>query len=61
MGSKLIQGIRGAASAVIALAFVAIAASAGAQGLSEGTNYVRLKNPMPVETGKNIEVIEFVS
>jgi len=38
-----------------------LAASANAQGLVEGTNYARLKNPMPVETGKNIEVIEFFS
>lgn len=48
-------------------AFVAIAAvaafvaSAGAQNMVEGQNYVRLKNPQPVETGKNIEVIEFFS
>jgi thiol:disulfide interchange protein DsbA len=27
----------------------------------EGTDYVRLKNPQPVETGKKIEVIEFFS
>ena len=27
----------------------------------EGKNYVRLKNPQTVETGKNIEVIEFFS
>src|SRR4029079_2221148 len=39
----------------------AIAAGAGAQALTEGTNYTRLKNAMPVETGKNIEVIEFFS
>ncbi len=44
------------------LAFAAgIAAGAGAQGLVEGTNYLRLKSPQPVETGKNIEVIEFFS
>jgi thiol:disulfide interchange protein DsbA len=61
MGNNLIDAIRKAASAAMALAFVAAAASAGAQGLSEGTNYVRLKNPVPVESGKNIEVIEFFS
>ena len=27
----------------------------------EGKEYLRLKNPQPVETGKNIEVIEFFS
>jgi protein dithiol oxidoreductase (disulfide-forming) len=30
-------------------------------GLQEGKQYMRLKNPMPVETGKKIEVIEFFS
>ena len=61
MGINVIDGIRRAATAAAAVAFVAVAASAGAQGLAEGTNFVRLKNPMPVETGKNIEVIEFFS
>ena len=61
MGTNLIDAIRKAASAAMTLAFVATAASAGAQGLAEGTNYTRLKNAMPVETGKNIEVIEFFS
>ena len=28
---------------------------------AEGKEYLRLKNPQPVETGKNIEVIEFFS
>lgn len=47
---------------VLGVAFaVAFVAAAGAQGLAEGQQYVRLKNPMPVETGKNIEVIEFFS
>ena len=61
MGNNLIDAVRKAVPAVIALAFVAFAASAGAQALAEGTNYTRLKNPVPVETGKNIEVIEFFS
>jgi thiol:disulfide interchange protein DsbA len=50
-----------AARALAALcAIVAFASSAGAQ-MVEGQNYLRLKNPMPVETGKNIEVLEFFS
>jgi len=61
MRNTLIDGIRKLAPSLAAFAFVAIAAGAGAQALTEGTNYVRLKNPMPVETGKNIEVIEFFS
>jgi len=46
------------AGLALAAAFVA---TAGAQGYSEGQQYFRLRNPMPVETGKNIEVIEFFS
>jgi len=42
-------------------AAAAFAAGAGAQALAEGQHYGRLKNPMPVDTGKNIEVIEFFS
>ena len=61
MSNMMMEGIRRAAAGVVALGFVALAATAGAQGLAEGTNYVRLKNPVPVETGKNIEVIEFFS
>jgi thiol:disulfide interchange protein DsbA len=45
-------------AAIFAAAFIA---AAGAQGMVEGQNYARLKNPMPVDTGKNIEVIEFFS
>src|SRR5262245_1745452 len=47
------------AALLLAAAFAATAAAQ--QPLAEGTHYVRLKNPMPVETGKNIEVIEFFS
>jgi thiol:disulfide interchange protein DsbA len=60
MRSNLIDVTRNAVLAVAGLALVAMAAGASAQGLTEGTNYHRLKNPMPVE-GKNIEVIEFFS
>ena len=48
-------------TAAAVLLLVAMVAGASAQGLVEGTNYARLKNPQPVESGKNIEVIEFFS
>jgi len=44
----------------VAAALVAVTA-AGAQELQEGRNYFRSKVPLPVETGKKIEVIEFFS
>ncbi len=44
----------------VAAAFVTVTA-AGAQELQEGKNYFRFKAPLPVETGKKIEVIEFFS
>ena len=47
-----------AAAFLVALSLGAMAQTAGPQ---EGREYTRLKNPMPVETGKNIEVIEFFS
>jgi thiol:disulfide interchange protein DsbA len=47
------------------LAFLAAGAlglsSAAAQGLVEGQNYLRIKNPQPVDSGKNIEVLYFFS
>lgn len=49
--------------AVLASALL-LAASGGAlaqQALVEGTNYLRLKNPQPVDTGKKIEVLYFFS
>ncbi len=52
------RGLLRAAAAVVALALVT---GASAQGMVEGRDYLRLKNPQPVETGKNIEVIEFFS
>ncbi|MCC7326994.1 MAG: thiol:disulfide interchange protein DsbA/DsbL [Burkholderiales bacterium] len=53
----------GRAARVLAAAVVvaAFAPAANAQNMVEGQNYVRLRNPQPVETGKNIEVIEFFS
>jgi protein dithiol oxidoreductase (disulfide-forming) len=47
---------------VLALVLTAIALPAAAQApAEEGREYVRLKNPQPVETGKKIEVLEFFS
>jgi protein dithiol oxidoreductase (disulfide-forming) len=46
--------------AAAAVLFLATGGAASAQ-LVEGRNYVRLPTPVPVETGKNIEVIEFFS
>jgi thiol:disulfide interchange protein DsbA len=45
---------------VAALAWLALS-TAGAAGLVEGKDYIRLKNAQPVESGKKIEVIEFFS
>jgi len=53
-----LRGLIGSAIAIVALA---VTTGALAQDLVEGRNYARLKNPQPVETGKNIEVIEFFS
>jgi thiol:disulfide interchange protein DsbA len=50
----LLQGL------AVALA-LALAAAAQAQAPQEGREYTRLRNPLPTETGKKIEVIEFFS
>jgi thiol:disulfide interchange protein DsbA len=52
---------RGFLALVAAFALAALAGPAGAQNLTEGKEYARLKNPLPVDTGKKIEVIEFFS
>lgn len=48
-----------AAAAVLALA--AFGATSASAQMVEGKNYTRLPNPVAVETGKKIEVIEFFS
>jgi thiol:disulfide interchange protein DsbA len=48
------------AGALVALLTLTMA-TAFSQELVEGKSFIRLKNPIPVETGKNIEVIEFFS
>jgi protein dithiol oxidoreductase (disulfide-forming) len=50
--------VRALAAFALAAAFVA---GAAAQAPVEGTNYARLKNPQPNESGKSIEVLEFFS
>ena len=60
------RAILGVALGTAAAAFAGTAAAqpAAAQpaaALVEGTNYARLKPPVPVESGKKIEVIEFFS
>ena len=46
----------------VAGAFLAaLSLTVAAQSVDEGKEYLRLKNPQPVETGKKIEVIEFFS
>ena len=47
-------------AATLGMALASLAGNAFAQ-LVEGKNYQRLKAPVPVETGKKIEVIEFFS
>jgi thiol:disulfide interchange protein DsbA len=43
------------------VAGLALPVMAQTAALQEGNQYIRLKNPQPVETGKKIEVIEFFS
>lgn len=44
-----------------ALLAVSLGASAQSVAVEEGKQFLRLKNPQPVESGKKIEVIEFFS
>jgi thiol:disulfide interchange protein DsbA len=53
--------ISGALGGFAAAVLVALALPTAAQVPQEGREYVRLKSPVPVETGKKIEVIEFFS
>ena len=43
------------------LAALSLSATAQMAAPQEGNQYLRLKNPQPVESGKKIEVIEFFS
>ncbi len=47
--------------AAVFFAAMTLVAGASAQELIEGKQYVRLRNPQPVDSGKKIEVIEFFS
>jgi len=55
------RAILGVALGTAAAAFAGTAAAQPAAALVEGTNYARLKPPVPVESGKKIEVVEFFS
>ncbi len=55
------NGIRQRVVAALAVVALFLTATVRAQGLQEGREYVRIRNPVPVETGKKIEVIEFFS
>ena len=58
----LLQSLTRRLLPVAAAFLVAMSMSAAAQsGVEEGKEYLRLKNPQPVESGKKIEVIEFFS
>ena len=46
---------------VAAALLAALSMAVAAQSVDEGKEYLRLKNPQPVESGKKIEVIEFFS
>lgn len=57
------QPFRGARRRLLAALVLGAAGVTGAaaQSLVEGQNYVRLKNPQPVDSGKSIEVLYFFS
>jgi len=58
---QYLVAMRGRLRTLAALLALTLVTGAWAQGMVEGRNYAKLKNPQPVETGKNIEVIEFFS
>ena len=47
--------------AAVLIASLPLSVAAQSTALEEGNQYLRLKNPQPVESGKKIEVIEFFS
>ena len=61
--SPIARNVAGRRSFLAALAGMALAPMTGTAyaQLVEGKNYLRLKAPVPTETGKKIEVIEFFS
>lgn len=60
MSRSVLHATRRDALALLLLGALGIG-SVAAQGLAEGQSYLRLKNPQPVDTGKNIEVLYFFS
>jgi protein dithiol oxidoreductase (disulfide-forming) len=61
METRTMNRIRTWMKLLLPLAAMLVAAAALAQGPQEGKQYVRLKAPQSVDTGKKIEVIEFFS
>src|SRR5262249_53556299 len=59
--SAITRGSTKRRALLAALAGVALAPISALAQLVEGKNYFRLKAPLPVESGKKIEVIEFFS
>jgi len=53
--------LRFIAQSLGAVGVLALFAASASAELVEGKNYVRMQNPHPVETGKQIEVVEFFS
>jgi thiol:disulfide interchange protein DsbA len=58
--SNVFRATRRGVLVVFALGVIGIG-SVAAQNLVEGQNYLRLKNPQPVDSGKKIEVLYFFS
>ena len=60
---QLLQSLMRRLAPLLAIFVTVLPLSAAAQMAApqEGNQYLRLKNPQPVETGKKIEVIEFFS
>lgn len=59
--SNAFRATRRGLLALAAVAALSVTGGVSAQGLVEGQNYLRLKNPQPVDSGKSIEVLYFFS
>lgn len=59
--ARLLAALSALIALTVALALSTAVPAFAQAGPQEGKQYVRLKNPVPVETGNKIEVIEFFS